>query len=979
MPAEKIHTHNNLVIVPEKALFEYASKLHSIPLQEGKLERFDGLRAAAKQWDLRTDERVGVFTLKSPEEAARFARSMTQGAESVQNFCDNRKIELKAARAAVWEEFTRTHHDMTPADHAKLILEEYVEREGWRFAVDKKSIKATEKDGAYSLEIPSHKHGKITVFVTPDSADGRVSIRLSKSLDPNFGDRDSFNQFLKGMGESLDIDVQPISRTDKIVLDQKITLGQESFLPMADKIQDIRQTRARTDATMEAIYRQNPELRTWARLAKAVDKMENISSADPIPQPTHQTLLDEILTARETPNPLTQALENVMQEEAHARNARAGWEESQGKNVLEQILGDAPAQPSTNYPRNMEIDKPDTPALDRILRPVTLEDILAEGPQQVPLTPSETRAVPIEDVGLHLFPKISLSELDLPMQVGGVQMNHQQGPWGPNGNPLREAVGKGPTPPPPPKPAPRPKPPELVLDEEKINTVTNKLVGALDALPPAKEGHVYLFRGEVKEGKGLRETNSHELSPEKQAAKAAQGRWYGLTMEDALFYVHDRGDPRLVNSVQISYVEVPLETARRYNVANMSLTNPAEAGAIKASANVNGEFFLPAEIAEAKSTLVAFTAEEIDSFKPQELEKAGRYADLRSGKIAQESFKIIFPEILQTSAKQIMQERHLRENDAKDVALIREREALREEIFGTDRGRYFQPTHEIGNYTILPALAQNYTAQTINKMPEARQELIEGLKKLGYRGLEPIGHGSYAITFHTTENQIIRIALDGTESPRKNLPYVLQPIETHTIGNFKIEVLPEVDTAGVTEQHARAIYKKALQDGLLPWDIIDHKDRVRTSNIGLLPDGTPVVLDADAIHTYVPGKSRKSPQELEKEYHTKYPDDPNPEEKYQWEEKGKTKQEIHFPHKEVKGVVPLETLERVKQTMQNDSVIIKLFEERGLYSEEAGKALQVIAEQHEQQVEAAKKAAKNRQALDKRPAMCLKKSSPIRR
>ena len=136
---------------------------------------------------------------------------------------------------------------------------------------------------------------------------------------------------------------------------------------------------------------------------------------------------------------------------------------------------------------------------------------------------------------------------------------------------------------------------------------------------------------------------------------------------------------------------------------------------------------------------------------------------------------------------------------------------------------YLRPSHENGAMSIL------------QRGPELVKEITKALREVGFRSFTPLGFGYNAIAFYTTCNQVVRIT-SGEEGKRHKSPYILQPILTLKVGNIEIEVLPLVRTEGVTDEHVRHVAAKLAEAGFFPGS-------VKKVNIGLLEDGTPILMD----------------------------------------------------------------------------------------------------------------------------------------
>lgn len=133
------------------------------------------------------------------------------------------------------------------------------------------------------------------------------------------------------------------------------------------------------------------------------------------------------------------------------------------------------------------------------------------------------------------------------------------------------------------------------------------------------------------------------------------------------------------------------------------------------------------------------------------------------------------------------------------------------------------------------------------------QAVSAHLASLGFRRFSYFGAGAFALVLSTVEGQLVRLSLSKKESQRPSHPAILQPQYTAFVRNrgkptVRIEVFPEVKTEGITIAEIDALSKILWQDGIFPCDIYTH------GNVGRLPGGQLVALDAGQFMTYSAGK-----------------------------------------------------------------------------------------------------------------------------
>lgn len=138
----------------------------------------------------------------------------------------------------------------------------------------------------------------------------------------------------------------------------------------------------------------------------------------------------------------------------------------------------------------------------------------------------------------------------------------------------------------------------------------------------------------------------------------------------------------------------------------------------------------------------------------------------------------------------------------------------------------------------------NYVSSALQDL-EKRRAVAEYVEDLGFRRLTYFDSGTHALVLDTVDDQLVRI-VHKSERRRDSIPHVLHPIyatsnEEEQMLGFRIEVLPKLYVEG-TREHAYSLTEALAKLG--------YNFRSNTpENVRLLPDGTPIIVDADAIQT----------------------------------------------------------------------------------------------------------------------------------
>lgn len=123
-------------------------------------------------------------------------------------------------------------------------------------------------------------------------------------------------------------------------------------------------------------------------------------------------------------------------------------------------------------------------------------------------------------------------------------------------------------------------------------------------------------------------------------------------------------------------------------------------------------------------------------------------------------------------------------------------------------------------------------AQQILKSPD-RDQIVQAIPK----GSKAMTGGFEAVVLQMPDGDVMRI---GPKKERPNIPEVLQPTERQEFQNYQIERLPKVQTEGITDADVQEMEKQLHARGYTMSD-------PGPDNLGRLPDGRLVVIDAGAV------------------------------------------------------------------------------------------------------------------------------------
>lgn len=126
------------------------------------------------------------------------------------------------------------------------------------------------------------------------------------------------------------------------------------------------------------------------------------------------------------------------------------------------------------------------------------------------------------------------------------------------------------------------------------------------------------------------------------------------------------------------------------------------------------------------------------------------------------------------------------------------------------------------------------------------------LKAFGIDKMSYLGHGNFALVLKAGEDQVVRVSVDNVEPPRIVHPSILQPKKTIILQSeddtpLRIEIMVQIKdkvgaiiNEGISGEHIEKLRRALYASNLQPSDVIDN-------NVGLLPDGTPIVIDGGAV------------------------------------------------------------------------------------------------------------------------------------
>ncbi len=211
-------------------------------------------------------------------------------------------------------------------------------------------------------------------------------------------------------------------------------------------------------------------------------------------------------------------------------------------------------------------------------------------------------------------------------------------------------------------------------------------------------------------------------------------------------------------------------------------------------------------------------------------------------------------------------------------------------------------SYDSKNYTYS---IKNHCVSLLESEPLLAERVSEFLSKKGMRKFSYLNHGQYSLVFRTTDNQLVKLTAPGHhDEGTLECDEILKPILRETIGNISVAVYPELNTKDVTWEHVKTLKIRMAQKGYYCSDL-------GKSGVGLLPDGTPLIIDDGRIL-----KCNKLDAH-EKDVYDELRQQPKP--LYEW----KGKQERFFPKigtDELVGVASDDTLHHMENGLDNEGV-----------------------------------------------------------
>lgn len=182
------------------------------------------------------------------------------------------------------------------------------------------------------------------------------------------------------------------------------------------------------------------------------------------------------------------------------------------------------------------------------------------------------------------------------------------------------------------------------------------------------------------------------------------------------------------------------------------------------------------------------------------------------------------------------------------------------------------------------------------------REVEDYLGQLGLRKMRFFSSGNFALVFDTTHDQIVKLGIHKHNGDIED-DAILKPIASKVFHGAKgadlsLEIFPKVETKNATWDHVEALGIHFARKGY----VLRHTE---PSNVGLLPDGTPILIDAGSV-------ARNAEKKHERENFERWKTQPEPA--YEWA----GKQEKYFPRietRELQGVAGNAALAKMEEGM----------------------------------------------------------------
>ena len=122
------------------------------------------------------------------------------------------------------------------------------------------------------------------------------------------------------------------------------------------------------------------------------------------------------------------------------------------------------------------------------------------------------------------------------------------------------------------------------------------------------------------------------------------------------------------------------------------------------------------------------------------------------------------------------------------------------------------------------------------------------LEQLGITSMQFENCGDNTLVFGAPDNLMLKINTNESAPDDAIKDFVLQPLVhhrfEHKMHSAKLRIVPRVNTKDVTKEHVNALGIALAKRGYVFWD---NKLENNLENVGLLPDGTPVLIDPGAV------------------------------------------------------------------------------------------------------------------------------------
>ncbi|WP_232484366.1 zeta toxin family protein [Burkholderia ubonensis] len=176
------------------------------------------------------------------------------------------------------------------------------------------------------------------------------------------------------------------------------------------------------------------------------------------------------------------------------------------------------------------------------------------------------------------------------------------------------------------------------------------------------------------------------------------------------------------------------------------------------------------------------------------------------------------------------------------------------EVYNGERNRDRHVTRETETSGLLEALSAASRDTRWGVVPDAVAKEVLGAKSvraldrelasLGIRDLRPLAGGASSVVLDA-KDRVVRVGV-GESTPRPNVPEVLQAEHAGSVGYLRYEILPKVDTRGITQADVQSLQDVLKRRGYVWGD-------AGPDNVGRI-DGRLVVTDPGGVSPANPTK-----------------------------------------------------------------------------------------------------------------------------